>query len=211
MPAHEVGWPASRSWDQPSEPIVIGLVNNMPDAALPGTERQFRRLLPTACCETTVSVRLFAIPELHSPGTGVRQAYEDIGELWSSRLDGLIVTGREPRASALPDEPFWSTLTKLADWAQINTVSAIWSCLSAQAVVLHHHRIRRRPLGRKLYGVFDCHKTADHELTSTSPTSWRVAHSRLNEIPERDLVSNGYQILSRSPQAGADIFVRQSG
>ena len=39
-----------------------------------------------------------------------RQRYRDVAELWDSRLDGLIVTGTEPRAADLRDEPYWTTL-----------------------------------------------------------------------------------------------------
>jgi homoserine O-succinyltransferase len=42
-----------------------------------------------------------------------------------------------------------------------------------------------------------------------APSGWRVPHSRYNELSEEALISNGYSILSRSPKAGVDIFVKQ--
>jgi homoserine O-succinyltransferase len=36
-----------------------------------------------------------------------------------------------------------------------------------------------------------------------------VPHSRFNDLREDDLVANDFRILSRSPEAGADLFVRQ--
>lgn len=45
---------------------------------------------------------------------------------------------------------------------------------------------------------------------SGAPSGWRVPHSRYNEVSEEALVSNGYSILSRSPEAGVDIFVKQT-
>ena len=41
------------------------------------------------------------------------------------------------------------------------------------------------------------------------PGLLKVSHSRHNEIRERDLVTHGYQILTRSNVAGVDIFARQ--
>jgi homoserine O-succinyltransferase len=38
---------------------------------------------------------------------------------------------------------------------------------------------------------------------------WWVPHSRQNEVHEDELVSKGYRILTRSPEVGADIFVRE--
>lgn len=69
--------------------------------------------------------------------------------------------------------------------------------------------IGRRLLPQKLSGVFDSAKTVDHPILAGSPSRWRVPHSRHNEVPEEELVANGYRIVSRSPEAGADIFIKQ--
>jgi hypothetical protein len=44
--------------------IEIGIVNNMPDAALELTERQFIGLLAAASGKMQVRVRLFALPQI---------------------------------------------------------------------------------------------------------------------------------------------------
>jgi len=200
------------SGDCDDRPIVIGLVNNMADAALGGTERQFRRLLSAASSSDSVRLRLFSLPELprsEAARTHIQHYYEDIGELWATEVDGLIVTGVEPREDSLTDEPYWRTLTKLVDWSEDHTVSAIWSCLAAHAAVLHTDGIVRRALCEKLVGVFECVKAADHAIVLGVPPRWRVPHSRHNEIPEDSLVAKGYRILSRSADAGVDMFVSQ--
>jgi homoserine O-succinyltransferase/O-acetyltransferase len=129
--------------------------------------------------------------------------------MFADRLDGLIVTGTEPRAPMLSDEPYWPTMTKVVDWAEDHTTSTIWSCLAAHAAVLHQDGIQRRRLGEKLSGVFECEKVADHEILSACPPQWCVPHSRYNDLSERELVSKGYCIVSRAPEVGADMFVRQ--
>jgi homoserine O-succinyltransferase len=201
--------PQFRSGD--NQPIFIGLVNNMPDAALRTTERQFCSLLSVASGDVPVRLRLFYLPELprHDWGRSlVTQCYEDISELWAARLDGLIVTGTEPLAATLVDEPYWPTLTKLVDWAEDHTFSTIWSCLAAHAAVLHIDGIHRRALDEKLFGIFDCTKADDHTITVRAPSRWRVPHSRYNGLPEQALVCSDYHLLSRSPDAGADIFIK---
>jgi homoserine O-succinyltransferase/O-acetyltransferase len=192
--------------------IVIGLVNNMPDAGLRSTERQFRDLLSATAPDAAVCLRLFSLPELPRSDAGrahLDRRYEDISRLWASRLDGLIVTGTEPRALALTDEPYWPTLTKLVDWAEHHTVSAVWSCLAAHGAVRHLDGIFRLPLGGKLVGVFECTKAADHEIVFDAPPRWLVPHSRYNGLPEEALVAKGYRILSSSADTGADMFVTQ--
>jgi homoserine O-succinyltransferase/O-acetyltransferase len=204
--------PELQSHRAEGSPIVIGLVNNMPDAALRSTERQFYELLSAASKDLRVCLRLFSIPELSRGELGrglIAQSYEHISRLWTSRLDGLIVTGTEPRAAVLTNEPYWTTLTKIVDWAEDHTFSTIWSCLAAHAAVLHLDCIPRRALREKLSGTFDCGKAEEHTIMFGVPSRWRVPHSRCNELPEEALVFNGYRILSRSVEAGADIFVKE--
>jgi homoserine O-succinyltransferase/O-acetyltransferase len=192
--------------------IVIGLVNNMPDAALRTTERQYRELLSAAAGGLTILLRFFSLPGL-CPGAGGRSHvdhhYEDVAELWTSHVDGLIVTGTEPQATALTDEPYWPSLVKLIDWAEDHTSSTIWSCLAAHAAVFHADGIGRQALAEKLVGVFDCKKTTDHTLLRGTPSRWHTPHSRHNEVSEKALVAKGYDILSNSPEAGVDIFAKQ--
>jgi homoserine O-succinyltransferase len=196
------------------EPLVIGLVNNMPDAALRATERQFHALLSAAAQNRAVRLRHFTLPELaraKAAQSHIDQHYEDLSELWPGRLDGLIVTGTEPHAFALTDEPYWATLTKLIDWTQAHAIAAVWSCLAAHAAVLRIDGIGRRRLHRKLSGVFGCAKTAEHEIVADAPSRWSMPHSRYNDLPEEALISQGYRVLYRSADAGAHLFVKQGG
>jgi homoserine O-succinyltransferase len=193
-------------------PVVIGLVNNMPDAALQVTERQFCDLLAEASRDLLIVMRFFWIPQMRRSEAGrtyVSRHYEDIGEMFSDSLDGLIVTGTEPHAPVLLDEPYWPTMTKLVDWAEDHTTSTVWSCLAAHAAVLHLDGIQRQPFGEKLSGVFECTKVADHEMVSGSAPQWYMPHSRYNGLPERELASKDYCIVSRSPEVGADMFLKQ--
>ena len=191
--------------------VDLGLINNMPDAALDATERQFRALLSAAVDDIAVRLTLYTLPEVVRTDFGRRQvsAYSTIDELWERHHDGLIVTGTEPRAADLKDEPFWGSLTKVLEWAESHTYSTILSCLAAHAGILHIDGIVRRPLGDKRFGVFECVRVSDHPLTATAPSRLRMPHSRWNEIPEEALMACGYRVLTRSEDAGVDAFVKQ--
>ena len=192
--------------------MTIGLVNNMPDAAFAATERQFLDLIRAAASNAVVQLKLFSIADVPRADTVRRIAaerYRDISELWDTRLDGLVVTGTEPRAANLKDEPYWPVLTRLVDWARQNTVSAVWSCLAAHAAVLHAEGIARRPLKEKKFGVFECDAVAAHQLMTGVGPSLRMPHSRCNDLPERALTRRGYRLLTRSAATGADAFVRE--
>ena len=193
--------------------LTIGLINNMPDGAVEWTERQFLDLLDAAAGPTDIHVRLFSLPEIARSETVCRHMngrYCRFDELWGSRLDALIVTGTEPRAPLLTEEPYWQTFTRLIDWAQTNTISTVWSCLAAHAAVLHMDGIARRQLADKRSGVFECMGVSPHVLLTTVSPRIRVAHSRWNELSEQSLTACNYTILTRSAQAGVDAFVKQT-
>jgi homoserine O-succinyltransferase/O-acetyltransferase len=193
--------------------IHVGLVNNMPDSALGATERQFRTVLSEAAEESGVEVclSLFSLPEVpRSDATRRRMGnYAGIGALWDNHLDGLIVTGAEPRASNLSDEPYWTSLVQVIDWAEHNTYSSVWTCLAAHAAVLSKDGIQRRLLSDKHCGVFECTNVADHFLTAGFPARLWMPHSRWNDLPEEELSACGYRILTRSMAVGVDAFVKQ--
>jgi homoserine O-succinyltransferase/O-acetyltransferase len=194
--------------------VTVGLINNMPDAAFEATERQFVELVRDAAASRVVLLRLFAIPQVPH-GAQTRRLlvgkYRDIAELWDTPLDGLIVTGTEPRAKNLKDEPYWQNLSTVVDWARDHTASTIWSCLAAHAAVLRSDGIERLPLQQKQFGVFDCRLAADHPMTQHFREPLWVPHSRHNSLPEDALTAAGYKILTRSAAAGTDAFAKQDG
>jgi homoserine O-succinyltransferase/O-acetyltransferase len=192
--------------------LTIGLVNNMPDAALQATERQFMRLLRQAAGNVRIDLHCFSLPSIHRCQTAkwrIDRQYTDIADLGRLKFDGLIVTGAEPNAATLPEEPFWRDLTDIIDWAETNTRSTIWSCLAAHAAVLHLDGIERHRLGGKCSGIFDCAKVTNNWLTADLPSLLKISHSRLNELRASDLTVKGYQVLTRSREAGVDIFVKE--
>lgn len=191
--------------------LHIGLINNMPDGALVATERQFLKLLDRASGSLPVLVSLFAFPEVHRGEAGKRHisdGYSSSKELLNSHLDGLIVTGAEPRTLDLTGESYWSSLTRIIDWAGYNTHSAVWSCLAAHAAVLHTDGIHRRRLGEKRFGVFECSRNADHFLTAGLPSIVDMPHSRWNDLALDDLEACGYRALTVSDQS-VDSFFRE--
>ena len=174
--------------------IDIGLVNNMPDAALDATERQFVELLGAASQGFVVRLRFFSLPPQPTRNDrGLRHlaTYAPIEDLDDARLDALIVTGSEPRASDLRAEPYWRALAHVVDWAEANTISSLWSCLAAHAVVLHRDGIERTRLARKCSGVFACDAREPHALTATIPQPLWVPHSRTNDLDADALTASG--------------------
>jgi homoserine O-succinyltransferase len=192
----------------------IGLVNNMPDAALARTEQQFRAVLAAAAPGCAIDLELFHIPSVPRGELGrshlSSHRYRDVCNLTLANLDGLIVTGTEPKQSNLHHEPYWPDLALLFDWIAERGPSTIFSCLAAHAAVLHYDGIERRRLEHKRFGLFTHGAITNHVLTQHLPAAAKVAHSRWNEVSAEDLTARGYQVLTQSSKAGADLFVKQA-
>ena len=193
--------------------VHVGLVNNMPDAAMRATELQFARLLKEAAGTLDVRLRLFSmrsIPRGEQIRSRMAGFYDDAAFLQAANIDALIITGAQPSTPDLRDEPYWAELAHLIDWAAIGTVSTLFSCLAAHAAVLQFDNIGRRPLAKKLSGIYDSMRVEDDPLFFGTGVSVPVPHSRKNDLAESDLVAKGYRVLSRLENGQVDIFTRES-
>jgi homoserine O-succinyltransferase len=192
--------------------VRLAVINNMPDPALEDTEMQFFEMLDAASGEVPVTAKLYSLPGIPRGDRGqqhLNDFYFGFDDLWSSKFDGVIVTGTEPHQANLQDEPYWSTLTQVFDWAERNTSSTVLSCLAAHASVLHSDGIPRHRLTDKQFGVFASRKRGSHALTNGIADEIRFPHSRWNEVRAAELSACGYSVLTESPDAGVDVFVKR--
>src|SRR5580692_5887755 len=203
---------ADSATNGPIDSVKIAFVNNMPDSALEDTEIQFFELLDAAAGDVPVVLSLYSLSGVPRGERGqqhVNAFYRGTNELLSGRVDGLIMTGTEPRQPNLRNESYWSPLTSVLDWAENETASTILSCLAAHAGVLHSDGIERHPLSDKQFGVFEFTNKADHQLTSGAGEHIRFPHSRWNEVHAHELGACGYMVLTQSAEGGVDSFVKK--
>ena len=192
--------------------VNIGLVNNMPDSALIPTERQLFDLLGAAAGKLVIRLHLYTMDSTPRTDWGrdyVHRFYRGIDDLFDRRLDGIIITGAEPKTDRLTEEPYWASFVDVIDWAKENTFSSVCSCLAVHGAVLHLDGIERHPLPDKCIGVFNQTKATHHPLMLGVQERLRIPHSRWNEVREDDLAESGYSILTKSANAGVDCFVKQ--
>jgi homoserine O-succinyltransferase/O-acetyltransferase len=192
--------------------IRIAFVNNMPDSALEDTESQFFDLLDSASGDLPVVVKLYSLIGVPRSEPGIRRLnsfYYGLDDLWNSQFDAMIMTGTEPQQPSLRQEPYWSHLANLFDWAERNTHSTVLSCLAAHAGVLHSDGIERQRLNDKRSGVYEFSTHGGHPLMRNAGATIRFPHSRWNEVRAEALESAGYTILTRSEEAGVDCFVKK--
>ena len=194
-----------------AECLDIGLINNMPDAALMSTERQLFDLLDAAAGRLVVRLHFYTMETTPRSEWGcdyVRRYYRSTDDLVISSLDGIIVTGAEPRAARLTEEPYWSTLVQVMDWATENTISSLYSCLAVHAAVLHMDSVERHELPIKCIGVFT------HAKTKISLDAQRSGDLQNAARPVERGAGESYRGLrifrfTKSAEAGVDCFVKQ--
>jgi homoserine O-succinyltransferase len=204
--------PAGVESSRGAECVRIAFINNMPDAALEDTEIQFFDLLDAASGDIPVRLKLHSLTGVPRGERGqqhLNSFYFGTDDLLNSRFDGVIMTGTEPRQPNLRNEPYWSSLTSVLDWAEGNTVSTILSCLAAHAGVLYSDGIERHPLSDKQFGVFDFAKVGNHPLTGGTGERVRFPHSRWNEVQAEALTAAGYLVLTQSVEGGVDSFMKK--
>ena len=193
--------------------LELGILNNMPDAALARTEQQFFTLLAAAADNLLVRVHFFSLATMTRDRLGHkhlgRHAYTPAAEISDSNLDALIITGTEPRAPDLRQEPYWSELNSVFDWVSHEGPSTVFSCLAAHAAVLRYDGIERQRLAEKCVGLFEHVASRDDRLTQSLSSPLHIAHSRWNDLCENDLAACGYHVLTSSREAGVELFVKR--
>jgi len=176
------------------------------------TERQMFDLLDAAAGKLVVRLHLYTMATTPRSDWGreyVRRYYCGTDDLLNGSMDGIIVTGAEPKAARLREEPYWATFVQIIDWARENTASSIYSCLAVHGAVLHFDGVERHALPAKCIGVFTETKVRDHPLMHQVPATFGIPHARWNEVQEAALADCGYSVLTKSAEAGVDCFVKQ--
>jgi Homoserine trans-succinylase len=191
-----------KALNQDIRDLHIGLLNIMPDTALAATERQFMRLIGKSNPIAQFYVHLFTLPELKRSEDAQQHIdayYESFEDIQSRGLDSLIITGAAPQSESLPNEPFWSPLFEVIDWAHENVTSTLCSCLTTHAILQGRYQQMRKPLVQKAWGVFPHWVTnKEHPLVSDINTHFDVPHSRWNAVTRSQFDAAGLHTLVES-------------
>ena len=194
--------------------IHIGLLNMMPDAALEATERQFYRLIAGSNQIAQFYIHPFTLESIQrteKAQTHINQYYETFTKIQKEGLDALIISGANVSHPNLEQEPFWSQLTEVVDWASNAVTSTLTSCLATHAVIQSRYQQKRNPLGYKKWGVYQHQVVSPHPLVNNINNQFDVPHSRYNEISEVQFKKAGLRVLVTSPDAGVHLATSSDG
>jgi homoserine O-succinyltransferase len=190
------------------------LVNNMPDSAFAATERQFAGLLDIGSGRETVTLTrhtVAGVPRGASVQARLAADYRPLDELRSDPPDLLVVTGANPVAPRLADEPYWSELCELLRWASQNVPVMVLSCLSAHVALAAFDGIERTALPAKCTGVFAQQADPAHPLAAGFCDPVFLPHSRFNAVPAHAVSEAGYTVVFQSEDVGWSVATKKVG
>ena len=193
---------------------TCAFVNTMPDGAFEDTERQFVELLDAASGSDTVAVTrhaLAGVPRGERTSARIAEHYRPVDDLHHAPPDLLVLTGANPVAERLEDEPFWHELAALLTWSTTEVSSVLASCLSAHAGLAVFDGVARGRLDAKCTGVFPQEVVHDHPLVDGLATPVVLPHSRLTDVPETTVPGAGYRVALRNQGGGWSVADRTVG
>ena len=201
-----------RAVSQDIRPLKILLLNLMPTKIV--TETQIVRLLSNTALQVEVDLMTTATYEAKTVAQEHLLAfYKTFDEVKNERYDGLIITGAPVEMMEFEDVDYWQELCDIMKWAKKNVFSTMHICWGAQAGLYYNYGIKKYPLQKKMFGVFE-HDVIDagDDLVRGFDEVFFAPHSRHTGVLEEDIEKiDDLKIISTSKDAGVFIVVSKDG
>ena len=193
----------TRAMTQDIRPLQILLLNLMPTKV--DTETQLARVLGNTPLQ--IELELIAPTGHVSKNTSqehMRAFYKTFDEVKDRTFDGLIITGAPVEQMPFEEVDYWPELCQIMEWSKTNVHSTLHICWGAQAGLYYHYGIPKRPLPRKLFGVFrHTVEEPNFMLFRGFDDQFWVPHSRNTTVDRSDVEAvPALKILASSPEAG---------
>ena len=198
-----------RALHQDIRPLNMLILNLRPTKIV--TETQILRKLSNTPLQINVDLMYTSSYQSRNTDTEYLSSfYRTFDQVRENRYDGMIITGAPVENLDFQDVDYWDELCRIMEWSKSHVFSTLHICWGAQAAVYYHYGIRKRPLPRKLSGIF-AHTMVDStcHLFHGFDDVFYAPHSRYTEVDAEDLRAHDeLQLLAVSKEAGA--FAAQS-
>ena len=202
----------TRAETQEIRPLEIVLLNLMPTKIV--TETQLSRVLGNTPLQVHLELMMVSSHRSkNTPQEHLLSFYKTFDELKDRKFDGMVITGAPVEHLDFEDVTYWEELCRIMEWSKTHVHSTFHICWAAQAGLYYHYGIQKRPLPRKLFGVFPHH--ADYKrsilLRGFDDEFW-VPHSRHTTVLREDVEKiPGMKIVASSEEAGVYIMMNKEG
>ncbi|MCL2066367.1 MAG: homoserine O-succinyltransferase [Treponema sp.] len=144
-----------RAEHQDIRPLRVGILNLMPTTV--DTEIQLLRLLGNSPLQIDITfLHMGSHESKNAPPGHLEKFYISVQEIVSMkiRFDGLIITGAPVETLPFEEVDYWNEFAEVIDYSTKNVYSIMHICWGAQAGLYRRYGIPKRPLEKKLFGVF---------------------------------------------------------
>lgn len=201
--------PKVRAMKQDIRPIEIAIVNLMPTKI--ETEIQLMRLLGNSSLQINVTlVKTKSYEAKHTSQEHMAEFYKTFDEIKERSFDGMIVTGAPVETLDFEEVAYWDELCRIMDYAEKKVTSTIFICWGAQASLYYHYGIQKRPLDKKLFGIYKTKATVSCEpLLKGMDDTMYIPMSRHTAINEEELFANkNLKVLAYSDNGGGPAIIK---
>ena len=202
----------TRAITQDIRPLKILLLNLMPTKIV--TETQFSRLLGNSPLQVELEFLQTATHKAkNTDESHMISFYKTFDEIKHNKFDGMIITGAPVELLDFEQVEYWDELCEIMEWSKTHVTSTFHICWGAQAGLFYHYGIKKVPLEKKLFGVFE------HEVEYKKSILFRgfddvfmAPHSRHTTCKREDIEKvSELRILASSNEAGVYVISTEQG
>nr|MCR4890840.1 homoserine O-succinyltransferase [Lachnospiraceae bacterium] len=201
-----------RSMHQDIRPLEIVILNLMP--LKEDTELQLLRSLSNTPLQINIT---FLMVDSHVSqnvsANHLNQFYTTWKEIRKNRYDGMIITGAPVEKMDFNEVDYWDELCSIFEWTKTHVTSTLHICWGAQAALYYHFGIEKRPLEKKLFGVFP-HRVHNRRipLVRGFDDIFYIPHSRHTAVATGDIEAcQELTVLADSDEAGVFLCMAEDG
>ena len=202
----------TRAMTQDIRPLKILMLNLMPQKIV--TETQIARLIGNTPLQVELELLQTATHKSkHTSAEHMLAFYKTFDEVKQKKYDGLIITGAPVEQMAFEEVDYWEELCEIMEWSKTHVTSTLHICWGAQAGLYYHYGVRKYPLEKKMFGVFE--HTLDYKqsiLFRGFDDTFVVPHSRHTTCRREDIEAvPELKILASSEEAGVFVCATDKG
>ncbi|GAA0820598.1 homoserine O-acetyltransferase MetA [Clostridium tertium] len=196
-----------RAETQDIRPLKIAILNLMPIKIQ--AENQLLRYLSNTPIQVEITlIQTKTYTSQNTPIEHLEKFYNYFEEVKEKKFDGLIITGAPVETMEFEDVSYWNELKEIMEWSKVNVFSTLHICWGAQAALYYHYNINKKPLEKKIFGVFS-HEVnkINEDLTRGLDDIFYAPHSRHTTTLKKDINKvKELEILAESEEAGVFII-----
>lgn len=202
----------NRAIHQDIRPIEIAILNLMP--LKEETELQLLRSLSNTPLQLNITFMMASGHQSKNTSTShLNQFYVTFDNVKEKMFDGMIITGAPVEQMEFEEVDYWDELVTIMDWTKTHVTSTIHLCWGAQAALYHHFGMKKRPLDKKMFGLF-WHRVSNRKipLVRGFDDAFLAPHSRHTEIAAEDIHNcKELIVLAESEEAGVFLTMTHDG